>query len=448
MFDLIARALAQIYNVVPNYALAIMLLTLAIMVVLTPFTLKGTRSMIAMQQLQPEIKKLQAKYKDDRQKLNEEMLAFYKEHKINPVGGCLPLLLQMPVFFVLYRVLYSLNRHQPFGHDMGALVHRAVVQGPNASYASFGDFKPKYIKPDSRMFQDLSKGHTMSSFGMDLSSSAVKTLSNGFVKALPFLVVVFIVAATSYIQQKQVSGRTSQAQVNPQQQMLLKVMPLFFGVFSLTLPGGVVLYFLVSNLYRVGQQAFITRTMYADGPAIIATSATETSGSGAEKGAEGKGVLALLGLSRESLPQPRRSVAGAVDGKKAATTASKSSDRTPVKADQTSGKAAKGRAGGSAGSPASKTPRVSNGPATKAARPSAPASIPPDAPTSKGRRKSPGTNRSQARGGSVPVTPDSSPPSSPPKVAAVGSSKSRPAAPARSAPKPPPNRSRTKKKRK
>ncbi len=431
MFDLIARALAQIYNVVPNYALAIMLLTLAIMIVLTPFTLKGTRSMIAMQQLQPEIKKLQAKYKDDRQKLNEEMLAFYKEHKINPVGGCLPLLLQMPVFFVLYRVLYSLNRHQPFGHDMGALVHRAVVQGPNASYASFGDFKPKYIKPDSRMFQDLSKGHTMSSFGMDLSSSAVKTLSNGFVKALPFLVVVFIVAATSYIQQKQVSGRTSQAQVNPQQQMLLKVMPLFFGVFSLTLPGGVVLYFLVSNLYRVGQQAFITCTMYADIPAVITTSATEGPPRDAGERPAPKGILALLGLSREAPSQTVRAPAAVTGAKKGSAPANKASDQTSPKPNQATGKAAKAaKAGkGRAGDVSAATAGNGAGP-------------------TKTRRKSTDGKQSRPPGGSDAIAPDAPPKPAAAKVTTAASSKSRPAAPARAAPKPPPNRSRTKKRRK
>src|SRR6476659_10722178 len=105
MFDAIGTVLAWFYDLTNNYGLSIMLLTLTIMIFLTPLTLKGTRSMIAMQRLQPEMKKLQAKYKDDRQKLNEEMLKFYKEHNINPVGGCLPLLLQTPVFFFLYRTL-------------------------------------------------------------------------------------------------------------------------------------------------------------------------------------------------------------------------------------------------------------------------------------------------------------------------------------------------------
>ena len=104
MFDAIATVLAWFYSLIPNYAIAIALLTLTVMVLLTPLTLKGTKSMLQMQRLQPEMKKIQQQYKGDRQKLNEELMKFYQENKINPLGGCLPLLIQMPVFIVLYRV--------------------------------------------------------------------------------------------------------------------------------------------------------------------------------------------------------------------------------------------------------------------------------------------------------------------------------------------------------
>ena len=110
LFDGIASALAFLYDATGSYAASIMLLTLGVMFIVTPLTLKSTRSMIAMQQLQPELRKLQAKYKDDRQKLNEEMMAFYKEHNISPLGGCLPLIVQTPVFIVLYQVLIGLTR--------------------------------------------------------------------------------------------------------------------------------------------------------------------------------------------------------------------------------------------------------------------------------------------------------------------------------------------------
>src|SRR5436190_6336554 len=109
MFDpflkAIAWVLAQIYSVVPDLGVSIIVLTLLIMLLLYPLTAKQAKSMIAMQRVQPEIKKLQAKYKNDRQKLNEEMMKFYKENQINPLGGCLPLLLQMPIFIALFQTL-------------------------------------------------------------------------------------------------------------------------------------------------------------------------------------------------------------------------------------------------------------------------------------------------------------------------------------------------------
>src|SRR5918998_3908721 len=109
LFELIANTLNFFYTLVPDYAVAIGLLTCVVMLITTPLTLKGTRSMIEMQRLQPEIRRLQAQYKDDRQKLNEEMMRFYREHEINPVGGCLPMLIQLPVFSILFYVVRGLT---------------------------------------------------------------------------------------------------------------------------------------------------------------------------------------------------------------------------------------------------------------------------------------------------------------------------------------------------
>src|SRR6266511_40255 len=91
IYNAFGSALAFFYAVVPNEGVAIILLTVSVMLVLFPLTAKSARSMLAMQRLQPEIKKLQAKHKGDRQKLNEEMMKLYQEHKVNPLGGCLPL---------------------------------------------------------------------------------------------------------------------------------------------------------------------------------------------------------------------------------------------------------------------------------------------------------------------------------------------------------------------
>src|SRR5687767_1303951 len=197
MFQALAGLLAFFYELVPSYGVAITLLTLSVMLVLTPLTWKSTRSMLEMQRLQPEIKKLQQKHKGDRQKLNEELMAFYKEHKVNPLGGCLPMLLQLPVFLVMYRVIHGLTQ----------------TRG--------GVPSPAYISEDSELHKALVEdGGRMVSFGVDLSKSASKTWTSlGFVDALPFLIVVALVVIAQYVQTKQMSGRSSAAQQNPQMQM-------------------------------------------------------------------------------------------------------------------------------------------------------------------------------------------------------------------------------------
>src|SRR5215210_5303964 len=155
------------------------------MVVLSPLAIKSTRSMIRMQRLQPEMKKLQTKHKDDREALNREMMAFYKANNVNPFSSCLPLLLQMPVFIVLYRVLHGLTQT---GSD--------------------GTFDPKYLDHGSSLYQDLSATDKMMSWGMDLSKSAVQELQDrGLLVAIPYILLVGIVVVTSFVQQRQIQGR-------------------------------------------------------------------------------------------------------------------------------------------------------------------------------------------------------------------------------------------------
>src|SRR6266571_203370 len=111
LLSFLGKSLSLFYDVIPSYGLAIILLTVAVRLVMLPLTIKQTRSMQEMQRLQPEVKRIQAKYKGDRQKMNEEMMSLYKEHKVNPLGGCLPLLLQLPIFLALYRVFAGCGAH-------------------------------------------------------------------------------------------------------------------------------------------------------------------------------------------------------------------------------------------------------------------------------------------------------------------------------------------------
>lgn len=240
LFRLIAQTLNFFYGLYDNYAFAIAMLTLVVMVITTPFTLKGTRSMIQMQRLQPEMRRLQLKYKDDRQKLNEELMAFYKENQLNPLGGCLPLLLQAPIFIILFNVVRGLTN---------------IPEGMTT-------FVPKYLDEGSTLYQSLLGREEMKAFGVDLAESAQNALGVGFVHGLPHVIMVAIVAVSSYYQQKQIQGRNPNAEIPPQQKMLMRLMPIMFVGFAFISQAGLVVYFITSNLYRIGMQSYITRSLY------------------------------------------------------------------------------------------------------------------------------------------------------------------------------------------
>jgi YidC/Oxa1 family membrane protein insertase len=240
-----------------NYAIAIALLTCAVMVITTPLTLKGTKSMIEMQRLQPEIRRLQAQYKDDRQKLNEEMMRFYREHEINPVGGCLPMLIQLPVFSILFYVVRGLTNRANF---VGA-------QQFLGNYVDFEPavntgFRPKYLDHTSEMYQSLVGRHDMPSFGLDLAISPSDALSDGFFTALPYVLIVAVIAVLSWYQQKQIMGRNAGSEVTPQQRMMMRLGPALYVMFAFVSPAALCVYFLVSTVWRVAQQAYITHALY------------------------------------------------------------------------------------------------------------------------------------------------------------------------------------------
>lgn len=178
IYHAMGTVLAFFYSIVPSYGLAIALLTITVRVLLIPLTTKQVKSQQAMQRIQPELKRLQAKYKDDRQKLNEEMMKFYKENKVNPVAGCLPIVLQAPLFIVLYRVILGLTRY-------GA---------------------PRHVPENSKLYTSLvESGGKMVSWGFDLAKSAGSV--SGFGNAFPYYVLVALTVATGFFQQRQMTAR-------------------------------------------------------------------------------------------------------------------------------------------------------------------------------------------------------------------------------------------------
>ncbi len=237
--EALGSVLAFFYAVIPNSGVAIILLTVAVRLALFPLTAKQAKSMIAMQRVQPEIKKLQAKYKNDKQKLNEEMMKFYKENEINPLGGCLPLVLQMPIFIALYQTLQQIEKFIPRGSKMFADICGASAQASSC--------KSKALPFIADM--NLRKS----------ASSIVNGKNTDITDAIPYLVLVAVVLISGYFQQRQTMR--NQTTPNPQMAIISKVFPIVFGFISWGLPSGVVLYFFTSNLWQIGQQEVVLRTI-------------------------------------------------------------------------------------------------------------------------------------------------------------------------------------------
>jgi len=243
IFHLFGAILAFFYGVIPNYAIAITLLTVVIMGALTPFTIKSTKSMMAMQKLQPEIKKLQQKYKgpENRALLNEEMMKLYREEGANPVGGCLPVLLQAPFLFILYSVIKGLANQ--------VLVNKVLVS------------QPRYIPTSSKMYHNLVASHgQIKAFGMDLNLKPFSS-HGSIAAAIPFFVLVALAVGLQYFQMAQMNTRNKKTGQNvpSQQQTIQKFLPILFAYFYLIIPAAVVLYMIVSTLIRIITQDLMFR---------------------------------------------------------------------------------------------------------------------------------------------------------------------------------------------
>lgn len=246
LFAIFGWMLAFFYALIPNYAVAITLLTIVIMGALTPLTVKSTRSMVAMQKLQPEIKKLQQKYKgpENRQLLNDELMKLYREEGANPLGGCLPVLAQGPFLFILYSVIRGLSNMNGMTADPRYIPHGSGFIG--------------------KMYQDLLHANgQIQAFGMDLNLKPFPiSLHGNWVGAIPFFAFVAIAVGLQYFQMAQLNNRNRKVgqDLPAQQQTLQRIMPIFFAYFYFVIPAAVVLYMIVSTIIRIITQDIMFRT--------------------------------------------------------------------------------------------------------------------------------------------------------------------------------------------
>lgn len=218
-FDFISQILLQLleflYKIVHNWGWAIVLLSLSVYFILYPLTLKQMRSMKEMQALQPKIEELRKSYKDNPQKLNKEIMGLYKEHKVSPLGGCLPMLLQMPIFFALYQ----------------ALMRSIALRG--AKFLWIKDLS----EPD-RLF---------------LLPTTLPVLGNE-INILPI-----VMAIGMFIQQKMTMATTATASSAEQQKMMMIIMPIMFGLIFYHMPAGLVLYWFINSILMLVYQIRISR---------------------------------------------------------------------------------------------------------------------------------------------------------------------------------------------
>lgn len=200
-FTVIAKPLLYslkfFYNYVGNYGIAIIIITIILKAFFFPLTHKSYKSMKGMQKIQPEMTKLREKYKDDKDTMNKAVMELYREHKVNPMGGCLPMVVQIPVFFALYKsLMFSIElRHAPFFFWVTDLA----------------DKDPYYVTP-------------------------------------------VIMGITMFVQQKMTPSN-----MDPMQQKMMLALPVVFTFMFLSFPSGLVLYWLVNNVLTIGQQMYINK---------------------------------------------------------------------------------------------------------------------------------------------------------------------------------------------
>lgn len=203
----LGRLLLMVYGIVGNYGIAIIIFTVLVKMIMIPLTMKQTKSMKNMQEIQPKIKEIQKKYQNDKEKMNEKVMELYKEHNVNPFGGCLPLLIQFPIIIGLFTVL-----RQPENYGIAQEIVEAGFL-----------WMPSLSAPD------------------------------------PWILPV-LAGATTYLSSKTMSSaKGAGGQQESMQKMMLYFFPLMIFWWGRSFPAGLTLYWVVSNVFQTVQQLAIHR---------------------------------------------------------------------------------------------------------------------------------------------------------------------------------------------
>ena len=214
-----------------KWSLSIIGLVIVIRIILIPLFVKQIKSQRALTALQPHMKEIQKKHKDDRQKQSEEMMKLYKEHKTNPLASCFPILAQAPIFFALFTVLNGIARNTPHGVLRGEL----LVSAQEAKF-----------------------------FGANLSNTFLSSDSNTQTKLVTVVLIAFM-SATTFTTQRQLMVKgmpkmdSSNNMMLQQQKIMLYVFPVIFAVSGVNFPVGVLIYWSTTNLWTFGQQFYVIK---------------------------------------------------------------------------------------------------------------------------------------------------------------------------------------------
>lgn len=289
LLDSMGAILAWLYALVGNYGIAIILLTVVLKVILFPLAWKQIKNMQHMQAIQPKIKDLQKKYKNNKPKQQEETMKLYREAGVNPLGGCLPMLLLYPFLIAMYQILLS----------------PAIQATPEQPGVYQLAFDKAHIPEDSELMQDILAHENLDFLWMNMQCTPVNagtqvvlkdtdgnelpegakllgepdtpdgvgqplpydaetqsTLDCGssrFPSAIPYFVTLVLMAGSGFYMQRQTMRHTPAGAQSSQQMAILKYMPVLFGVFGLNFPAGLLVYWSASNLFQVGQQDVMFR---------------------------------------------------------------------------------------------------------------------------------------------------------------------------------------------
>ncbi|MCL6537349.1 MAG: membrane protein insertase YidC [Acidothermus sp.] len=260
LYEIVTRVLIALHAVFSpvfgessgvTWGLSVLFLTVLVRILLFPLFVKQVKSQRAMQELAPKIKELQTKYKNDRERLGTEMMALYREHGVNPYMGCLPILAQAPVFYALFHVLRYVADHG--GNKIPAGFHPEY--GWTISLLQSAGHAKVFGVPLALGFRTADRA---AFFGAEQLTVQIVTV-----------IAIVVMATTTFLTQRQLIVKNAAAG-NPmaqQQKMLLYILPPLFALFGINFQMGVLIYWVTSNIWSLGQQHYIIRSMPLKGPA-------------------------------------------------------------------------------------------------------------------------------------------------------------------------------------